>query len=1056
MEEVNLTPGLGDTGLLVTDALDLYTDNQYLDAFVAAMTGGDAGALDALEHIVAEIRDAMAQLVSTCQEWLDEGKYDAVIWHGGKIASLARVIGDDAHAALTYGMVADAYWNYYKSTGRTDITLMLRLDGTGRYFPVGESNIVASSASTYGLAISKAAHHPEVRSLLPRWHNNRGLALQAVDRIDEAIKQFRIAAQLKPSPEANLDTRISLASALVDWGEYRLAAREYETICADLDRKVERDNKLSDRLVLTATLLAWATVLLDRGKPAEVEPLLERAKRMVPDDDLDHRIGGLFITAYRLAGRQGEAAQAFRDFWSRSLEHAYRQVDFDHFYEGYGRALRRVLDSTNIAWRHFATGRRAEYYQHWDLARQRYGLAADLAHYAGDRLLNLWSRACIADTLASEQQVQAAWEECRRVHDEALDAGLASPLAMTSMTMASLLAAGLDEGGALSAMTKAAEGMAYSYVHHLLAPKSFLPADHPERFFPTAIGGLQALVARVALEHSAYDLAEQYYRDAIAVSQYGNNRSNSELNRKVGLLTCLHAQPDRQAEIETLTQELRAAAADPDTTLLLRLVIYRALGTRTTDSAQSLADLQTAAALLEELRGYRQPGAARSDLDREYAVYPRLLWRQHRMGAPAEEAFATLQAMRARRLMETLTAATGEDAPYSPITVDEIRDRLAQQPRLTTFVDIAVTETGLRAYLVDREGLRTIDAAGDTTPLGRGQWDDVLTTASSPRRAQWGGDVRERAAEVATLVAHSPLLAETAAAITQQLPSDSTVLLAVDDVLGNLPLHAIPVGDSAWGDLVSIGRIAAAGALRFTPAARGSSGRSIIAGDSNNDLPGAERECGAVARMLGTEPLLGDACTVDAVRAALTASPNTRLDVVHLAVHGRADVKRGGRSSLLFAGTRPSWVPFEDLSALPWQAQLIVFSGCSTAVGGPRNGHGLYGVAQAAAEAGATTVIASLWPVDDTSAADFMTAFYTDLSHRRGQGLIDLREPMDYARKQLREQLVNNCRIPVARDGRELILGGEDLEVSIQGDAELAAIMHWAPFVIIGEPTLVL
>jgi CHAT domain-containing protein len=221
--------------------------------------------------------------------------------------------------------------------------------------------------------------------------------------------------------------------------------------------------------------------------------------------------------------------------------------------------------------------------------------------------------------------------------------------------------------------------------------------------------------------------------------------------------------------------------------------------------------------------------------------------------------------------------------------------------------------------------------------------------------------------------------------------------------------------------VVSIGRIPAAGVLGFTPPDRGWSGRSVVAGNSHDDLSGAQRECEAVANKLGVAPLLREECTFEAVRDALTATPEKRLDVLHLAVHGRADARRGGRSSLLFAGDRPTWVPFAELAALPWNANLIVFSGCSTAVGGSRNGLGLYGVAQAAAEAGATTVIASLWPVDDISAENFMKAFYAELSRRRGSGLIDLRELMDHARTQLRQTAQIDPHT-VRRDARELII----------------------------------
>ncbi len=112
------------------------------------------------------------------------------------------------------------------------------------------------------------------------------------------------------------------------------------------------------------------------------------------------------------------------------------------------------------------------------------------------------------------------------------------------------------------------------------------------------------------------------------------------------------------------------------------------------------------------------------------------------------------------------------------------------------------------------------------------------------------------------------------------------------------------------------------------------------------------------------------------------------LDVVHLAVHGRGDAHRGGRASLLLSdgsgGTE--WVAFEELAAFHWRAELVVFSGCSTAVAGPRQGFGLVSVAHAAAERGAAAVIACLWPVGDAAARIFMTAFYKEFVLSRAVG----------------------------------------------------------------------
>ena len=59
--------------------------------------------------------------------------------------------------------------------------------------------------------------------------------------------------------------------------------------------------------------------------------------------------------------------------------------------------------------------------------------------------------------------------------------------------------------------------------------------------------------------------------------------------------------------------------------------------------------------------------------------------------------------------------------------------------------------------------------------------------------------------------------------------------------------------------------------------------------------------------------------------------------------------------------------------------ELVVLSACDTA-GSSRGGNGLIGLATAFREAGARSVVASLYPVDDEATAELMTRFYRKLS----------------------------------------------------------------------------
>lgn len=66
----------------------------------------------------------------------------------------------------------------------------------------------------------------------------------------------------------------------------------------------------------------------------------------------------------------------------------------------------------------------------------------------------------------------------------------------------------------------------------------------------------------------------------------------------------------------------------------------------------------------------------------------------------------------------------------------------------------------------------------------------------------------------------------------------------------------------------------------------------------------------------------------------------------------------------------------QEIEALQIPADLVVLSGCETALGNEVEGEGLLGLSQGFFSAGAARVMASLWKVSDRSTADFMEQFY--------------------------------------------------------------------------------
>jgi CHAT domain-containing protein len=197
-------------------------------------------------------------------------------------------------------------------------------------------------------------------------------------------------------------------------------------------------------------------------------------------------------------------------------------------------------------------------------------------------------------------------------------------------------------------------------------------------------------------------------------------------------------------------------------------------------------------------------------------------------------------------------------------------------------------------------------------------------------------------------------------------------------------------------------------------------------------------------RRLNIEPKIGRQCTRVAIESALRGGD---CDIVHLAVHGRGDVRRGGRASILLATQTGDveWIPFDSLKDIEWNVGLVTFSGCSTAVAGPRDGGHTLSVADAATETGASAVLACLWPVSDHGAQIFMTAFYKELARLRDAGCIDLRVAFNRAQIELR----------AATDevlGTDSIRRNSDDSYSRKPERTVDEILLWAPFILVGDP----
>jgi CHAT domain-containing protein/tetratricopeptide (TPR) repeat protein len=120
-------------------------------------------------------------------------------------------------------------------------------------------------------------------------------------------------------------------------------------------------------------------------------------------------------------------------------------------------------------------------------------------------------------------------------------------------------------------------------------------------------------------------------------------------------------------------------------------------------------------------------------------------------------------------------------------------------------------------------------------------------------------------------------------------------------------------------------------------------------------------------------------------RRAVLDADWSRYAIVHFAAHALLDLRNPELSgivlSLYDAAGKPEdgFVRIGDLYHLRMPVDLVVLGVCDSAEGESLGAEGVFSLARAFFHAGARSVVASLWPVDDRASAVFMQAFYTAL-----------------------------------------------------------------------------
>jgi CHAT domain-containing protein len=458
-------------------------------------------------------------------------------------------------------------------------------------------------------------------------------------------------------------------------------------------------------------------------------------------------------------------------------------------------------------------------------------------------------------------------------------------------------------------------------------------------------------------------------------------------------------------EAHALFQQIAAEARGTDA-LYHRLWATEGLGRvelRRGNPAAALKAYLDTVAIAEQLRGKFQSDEFKTglfgDIQKVFDTALELSIAQREF----ESAWVLSEASRSRQLLDAVRDRAADTLADQRVSLAELQKALAPGEAVLQF---HVLEQRSVAWLVTRNGL-------SAAVIAQGQ------AGLAPLVENFRSSVIERRRDTSTLAAalYKVLLADVDLAPAQRLY-----------VVPHGPLHYLPFQALHDGRSYLIERSALtvwpSAAIGARLLARGSVPAPQLLGfgnpttDKNVPLPGAEREVQQVAHLFADSEIHLKA---DATKDRFKASAG-RHNMVHIAAHAELDDVDPLFSRILFASNAsdPGLLEAREIYTLDLRGvRLITLSACESGLGRVARGDEIIGFTRSLLSAGATSIVASLWPVADDSTDLLMNRLYRELAA-----------------------------------GRDLMAGMQAAQLEVQKNRRFAHPFFWAPFNVIGNGRL--
>jgi len=318
------------------------------------------------------------------------------------------------------------------------------------------------------------------------------------------------------------------------------------------------------------------------------------------------------------------------------------------------------------------------------------------------------------------------------------------------------------------------------------------------------------------------------------------------------------------------------------------------------------------------------------------------------------------------RVREDLRNKAPELASLVTVTYQPVSELLSQISTEETIIEYYYRDKDMYAFILSGGKLQTVKLDG------AGLMDDVLAFR---KLLEMPG---------------SPEFMDTSRKLYNRLfqPIESVLskrylIIVPHGVLHYLPMNALHDGRSYLIDRYSISMMPSASTLKYLSKRKVEKNGGILIfgnpdlGDAKLDLAYAEQEARDVA---GIRPNSKVFLRKEATETALRKYGND-YSYLHFATHGQFNPEYPLQSALLLAPDSQynGMLSVNKIYSLNLAADLVTLSACETGLSKIANGDDLVGLTRGFLYAGSSSIVASLWKVDDLATSQLMTRFYKEM-----------------------------------------------------------------------------